>query len=139
MKLNNLTLSPSLQGQLLVDSRYIAETLLIRGVVKGGPEGGGGQSPPLKKIGRSVKPIQTRGGRLCPSHYCQPSRIQKAIYTSVNRMDKSNFEPNQNRMRACVVATLASCKRFIQFFYHSLSNLEFAYLFGPYRISGESK
>ena len=22
------------------------------------------------------------GGRLCPSHYCQPPRIQKAIYTS---------------------------------------------------------
>ena len=28
------------------------------------------------------KPYSKQGGRLCPSHYCQPPRIQKAIYTS---------------------------------------------------------
>jgi hypothetical protein len=42
--------------------------------------GGGGRAPP--DLGRSVKPIQTRRGKLCPSHYCQPPQIQKAIYTS---------------------------------------------------------
>ena len=44
-------------------------------------------APP--EFGRSVEPIQTRGGRLCPSHYCcslPPPliQIQKAICTSVN-------------------------------------------------------
>ena len=38
-------------------------------------EGGG------PEFGRSVNPIQTKGGRLCPSHYCQPP-LQKASYTS---------------------------------------------------------
>ena len=52
---------------------------LGRGVARGGAEGA--EAPP--EFGRSVNPIQTRGGRLCPSHYCQPSpRIQKAKYTS---------------------------------------------------------
>ena len=49
-----------------------------RGVARGGAEGA--RAPP--EFGRSVNPIQTRGGRLCPSHYCQPPRIQKAIYIS---------------------------------------------------------
>ena len=34
------------------------------------------QSPP--EFVRSVTPIGTRVGRFCPSHYCQPPRIQKA-------------------------------------------------------------
>ena len=52
----------------------------IRGVARGGAEGA--RAPP--EFGRSVNPIQTRGGRLCPPHYCQPPpRIQKAIYISV--------------------------------------------------------
>ena len=52
--------------------------LLYRGVARGVAEGA--RAPP--KFGRSVNPIQTRGGRLCPSHHCQPPRIQKAIYIS---------------------------------------------------------
>ena len=56
--------------------------MCTRGVARGGP---GGQSPLSPKFSRSVNPIQTRaGGRLYPSHYCQPPRIQKAIYTSVH-------------------------------------------------------
>jgi len=51
---------------------------LTRGVARGGAEGA--RAPP--EFGRSVNPIQTRGGRLCPSHYFQPPRIQKAIYIS---------------------------------------------------------
>ena len=51
---------------------------LGRGVARGGAEGA--RAPP--EFGRSVNPIQTRGGRLCPPHYCQPPRIQKAIYIS---------------------------------------------------------
>ena len=43
-------------------------------------EGQGGQSS--LGFGRSVNPIQTRVGRFCPSHYCQPPRIQKAIDTT---------------------------------------------------------
>ena len=38
--------------------------------------------PKFRSFRSSVNPIQTRGGRLCPSHYCQPPWIQKAIYTS---------------------------------------------------------
>ena len=33
-------------------------------------EGGGARAPP--EFGKSVNPVQTMGGRLCPSHYCQP-------------------------------------------------------------------
>ena len=51
---------------------------IIRGVARGGAEGA---RAPLE-FSRSVNPIQTRGGGLCPSHYCQPPRIQKAIYMS---------------------------------------------------------
>ena len=52
----------------------------LRGVARGRAEGA--LAPP--EFGRSVNPIQTRGGgRLYPSHYCQPPRIQKAIYISV--------------------------------------------------------
>ena len=54
------------------------EELYVRGV----GWGPGGQSPP--EFGRSVNPIRTRGGgRFCPSNYCQPPWIHKAIYTSV--------------------------------------------------------
>ena len=50
--------------------------MCTRGVARGGA--GGGQSPPPPKFGRSVNPIQTRaGGRLCPSHYCQPPGFKK--------------------------------------------------------------
>ena len=51
-----------------------------RGVARGRAEGA--RAPP--EFSRSVNPIQTRGGGLCPSHYCQPprARIQKAIYIS---------------------------------------------------------
>ena len=48
-----------------------------RGVAR---EGGRPQLPP--EFGRSVNPIQTRGGRLCPSHYCQPPPDSKTIYIS---------------------------------------------------------
>ena len=51
---------------------------ISRGVARGGAEGA--RAPP--EFGRSVNPIQTRGGRLCPSQYCQPPQIQKAIYIS---------------------------------------------------------
>ena len=40
----------------------------FRGVARGG--GAGGPEPP--EFGRSVNLIKTKGGRLCPSHYCQP-------------------------------------------------------------------
>ena len=49
-----------------------------RGVARGEAEGA--RASP--EFGRSVNPIQTRGARLYPSHNCQPSRIQKAIYIS---------------------------------------------------------
>ena len=52
-----------------------------RDVARGVAEGA--RAPP--EFGRSVNPIQTRGGRLCFSHYCQPPRIQKAICISVVR------------------------------------------------------
>ena len=50
---------------------------------------GAGEARASPEFGRSVEPIQTRGGRLCPSHYCcslPPPliQIQKAICTSVN-------------------------------------------------------
>ena len=51
-----------------------------RGVARGGGAEGA-RAPP--EFGRSVNPILTRGGRLCPSHYCQRPRIKKAIYISV--------------------------------------------------------
>ena len=46
--------------------------------------GQGGRSPPPPEFGRSVNPIRTRVGRICPSHYCQPPPppIQKDLYTS---------------------------------------------------------
>ena len=49
------------------------------GVARGG--GARGQSPPPEFV-RSVNPIQTKGGRLSPSHYYQAPQIQKVIYTS---------------------------------------------------------
>ena len=60
--------------------------LFDRGVARGGA--GGAEAPP--EFGRSVNAIQTRGGRLCPSHYCQPPRIQKAIYISAAVLEKDN-------------------------------------------------
>ena len=39
-----------------------------RAVVSGGA--GGALAPP--EFGSSVNPIPTRGGRLCPPHYCTP-------------------------------------------------------------------
>ena len=65
----------TIEIEFSLDNSYI----IIRGVARGGAEGA--RAPP--GFGRSVNPIQTRGGRLCPSHYCQPPRIKKAIYTSV--------------------------------------------------------
>ena len=47
-------------------STHLSWTSLSRGVARGG----GGRAPP--GFGRSVNPTQTMGGRLCPSHYCQP-------------------------------------------------------------------
>ena len=51
--------------------------ILCRGVARGWP---GGPEPP--GIWQISEPYSNQGGRLCPSHYCQPPRIQKAIYTS---------------------------------------------------------
>ena len=45
----------------------------IRAVVSGGA--GGALTPP--EFGNSVYPISTRGGRLCPPHYCKHPRIRK--------------------------------------------------------------
>ena len=47
-----------------------------RGVARGGLAG-----PP--EFDRSVNPIQTKGGRLCPSHYCQPPPGFKKLSTSL--------------------------------------------------------
>ena len=58
-------------------NQYVAEIALFRGVARGGA--GGAKAPP--EFSKSVNPIQTMGGRLCPSHYCQPPW---AIYTSVS-------------------------------------------------------
>ena len=44
-----------------------------RGVARGGAEGA--LAPP--EFGRSVNPIQTRGGRLYPLHYCHPPGFKK--------------------------------------------------------------
>ena len=53
--------------------------IVARGVARWGAEEA--RAPP--EFVRSVNPIQTRGARLYPSHYCQPfPRIQKAIYIS---------------------------------------------------------
>ena len=38
---------------------------------KGVAREGGGRAPP-PEFGRAVNSIQTKGGRLCPSQYCQP-------------------------------------------------------------------
>ena len=69
-----------LGNEMVLRIKYIMirQQKCIRGVARGGAEGA--RAPP--EFGRSVNPIQTRGGRLCPPHYCQPPRIQKAIYTS---------------------------------------------------------
>ena len=64
-----------------------------RGVARGGAEGA--KAPP--EFGRSVNPIQTMGGRLCPSHYCQSPRIKKAIttiYTSGTSYTANVFRPH---------------------------------------------
>ena len=52
-----------------------------RGVARGG--GAEGARAP-SEFGRTVTPIQTRGGRLCPSHYCQPHGF-KRLSTSLRR------------------------------------------------------
>ena len=54
-------------------------TIFQRGVARGGGGRGGQSFPGNWKIS---KPYSHQGGRLCPSHYCQPPWIQKAIYTS---------------------------------------------------------
>ena len=64
--------------------QWVSESSLMdqtSGVARGGGAEGA-RAPP--EFGRSVNPIQTRGARLYPSHYCQPPRIQKAIYISAN-------------------------------------------------------
>ena len=62
---------------MIINLYHKVASSMPRGVARGGAEGA--RAPP--EFGRSVNPIQTRGGRLCPSHYCQPPRIQKAIYS----------------------------------------------------------
>ena len=52
---------------------------LCRAVVSGGA---GGTLAPLE-FGCHVNPIPTRGGRLCPPHYCKHPRIRKPKDTSV--------------------------------------------------------
>ena len=42
---------------------------------------GGGRAP--RNLADQLTLIKPRGVRLYPLHYCQPPRIQKAIYTSV--------------------------------------------------------
>ena len=53
-------------------------TIFQRGVARGGGAGGHSPSKHLADQLTLFKP----GGRLCPSHYCQPPGIQKATYTS---------------------------------------------------------
>ena len=62
----------SFKATLVIELELGNSFTTYRGVARGGAE----------EFGRSVNPFQTRGGRLCPSHYCQPPRIQKAIYIS---------------------------------------------------------
>ena len=46
-------------------------------------EGGGLRGlEPSPGIWQISKPIKIRGGRLCPSHYCQPPWIPNSIYIS---------------------------------------------------------
>ena len=58
--------------------------LIDRGVARGGAEGA--LAPP--EFGRSVDPIQTRGADYAPHTTASPPRIQKAIYTSDNNVQK---------------------------------------------------
>ena len=70
-----------------------------RGVARGEAEGA---RAPLE-FSRSVNPIQTgRGGGLCPSHYCQPRRIQKAI-------DILHLWPNYKNSFSEIFLTVFAC------------------------------
>ena len=65
---------------VLLKSKSIQHYLVVstRGVARGGGQGG----PELPRKLEDQQTLFTPGGRLCPSHYCQPPWIQKAIYTS---------------------------------------------------------
>ena len=75
--LTSLLLSSSLMINLLLflglcylDTVDVDQSSVYnRGVARGGGA--------LPEFGRSVNPIQTMGGRLCPSHYCQPPGFKK--------------------------------------------------------------
>ena len=58
-----------------------------RGVTRGG--GRGARAPRIWQI---YKPYSNQEGRLCPSHYCQPPRIQKSSYTSVDLGEKNPWD-----------------------------------------------
>ena len=64
--------------RLLLHSTHI-QYRYIRGVARGGK----GARAPLRNLADQLTLFKP-GGRLCPLHFCQPLRIQKAIYTSVH-------------------------------------------------------
>ena len=51
---------------LITEKVYLVFNVKFTAVVSGGD--GGALAPP--EFGSSVNPIPTRGGRLCPPHYC---------------------------------------------------------------------
>ena len=60
-------------------SRFLTTIYRGSGVGTGGP----GARPHNFVNQLTLISNQGGGSKLCPSHYCQPPRIQKAIYTSV--------------------------------------------------------
>ena len=98
--LDIMTTTKSISNMDQMDQKHLDMALCSksRGVARGGAEG----ARPLPEFGRSVNPIQTRGGRLCPSHYCQPPRIQKAIYIS----EKQHDEISQIKVDICIQCSI---------------------------------
>ena len=80
--------------------------------------GPGGPEPP--GIWQISKPYSKPGGRLCPSHYCQPPRIQKAIYTSdacpaQNVIKKTRVQQNLDFEQQPRGRRLRNCTNFTRF------------------------
>ena len=80
--MNLLYLAISFRPSSIGSKSERKQTIIInRGVARGGARGA--RAPPPPEFCRSVNPIQTMGGRLCPPHYCQPPGFKSlSKYTS---------------------------------------------------------
>ena len=59
-------------------------------------------SPPYSKCNlHLISPYSNQGGRLCPSQYCQPPRIQKAVYNSVYPHNNKKIRNFQSKNVSC--------------------------------------